>query len=159
MTINQALQNLFVLTFVVAIQKDKRPNGLFFFHIWFLVIGWCNEGNINFEDGTKLKKPFIINPLLKRAMKQEMKMTTNLQLLTLATWTSATWDGKMVKNPISCPLIGLMYHDVSKASCLTFTVYMIRYSLISMTLIYYLDTWALIWYGIVPVFLKICNFP
>ena len=44
-----------------------------------------------FEDGTKLKKPPVIKPLLKRAMKQEMKMTTNMQLRTrgLATWTSA----------------------------------------------------------------------
>ena len=77
-----------------------------------------------FENSTKLKKPFIIKPLLKRAMKQEMKMTTNMQLRTrtLATWTSAIWEGKMVKCPISCPLIGLMYQCVLKASCLTFTV-------------------------------------
>ena len=92
--------------------------------IWFLVIGWCNEGNIIFENSTKLKKPFIIKPLLKRAMKQEMKMTTNMQLRTrtLATWTSAIWDRKMVNGPISCPLTGLMYQCVFKASCLTFTV-------------------------------------
>ena len=29
------------------------------------------------------------------------------------------------------------------------------YSLISMRLIYYLDTWAIIWHGIVPLFMKI----
>ena len=79
-----------------------------------------------FEDGTKLKKPSLIKPLLKRAMKQEMKMTTNMQLRrALATWTSAIWDGTaMVKRPISCPLTGLMYQCVLKASCLTFTVYL-----------------------------------
>ena len=32
-----------------------------------------------------------------------------------------------------------------------------NYSLISMRLIYYFDTWAIIWHGIVPVFLKICT--
>ena len=31
------------------------------------------------------------------------------------------------------------------------------YSLISMRLIYYFDTWAIIWHEIVPVFLKICT--
>ena len=31
------------------------------------------------------------------------------------------------------------------------------YSLISMTLIYCFDTWAIIWHGIVPVFLNICT--
>ena len=31
----------------------------------------------------------------------------------------------------------------------------IRYRLISMRPIYYFDTWAIIWHGIVPVFLKI----
>ena len=32
-----------------------------------------------------------------------------------------------------------------------------NYSLISERLIYYFDTWAIIWHGIVPVFLKICK--
>ena len=31
------------------------------------------------------------------------------------------------------------------------------YSLISMRLIYYFDTWAIIWHGIVPVFMKVCT--
>ena len=31
------------------------------------------------------------------------------------------------------------------------------YSFISMRLIYYFDTWTIIWNGIVPVFLKICT--
>ena len=78
-----------------------------------------------FEYGTKLKKPFVIKPLLKRAMRQEMKMTMNMQLRIIATWTNAIWDGTaMVKRPISCPLTGLMYQCVLKASCLTFTVYL-----------------------------------
>ena len=33
----------------------------------------------------------------------------------------------------------------------------ISYSLISMKLIHYFDTWAIIWRGIIPVFLKICK--
>ena len=35
--------------------------------------------------------------------------------------------------------------------------YLHMYSLISMRLIYYFDTWAITWHGIVPVFLKICT--
>ena len=32
-----------------------------------------------------------------------------------------------------------------------------QYSLIYMRLLYYFNTWAIIWHGIVPVFLKICT--
>ena len=32
-----------------------------------------------------------------------------------------------------------------------------HYSLISMRLIYYFDTWAIIWHDIVPLFMKICT--
>ena len=65
----------------------------------------------------------------------------NLLVLQDATPNSNNWGRSVVQN---CRYLQVFFH----------TWY---YSLISMRLIYYFDTWAIIWHGIVPVFLKICT--
>ena len=60
-----------------------------------------------------------------------------------------------------CEEVGYLYahSNPHKARCFCNIIikYLFFHSVISMILIYYFDAWAIIWHGIVPVFMKICT--